>query len=275
MWPAFQIVKAALRFRDYKPQPVTLASANRWVRQFNKPDQKHVCQLLENVVYLSEKTTTQILLEQNGAIHKRLFAAGLKPKELIYVTIDEPGSSSGVMLSILRDRFGLEQMGCKFLDSKNSMEINEVTNRLGKGAIIYVDDFVGTGDQFCKARDFAVQSVVGTFSEFLLVPSVCEEALYKLGERGVEAFTGHLHSKVDRPLHANSSILSGSAKTRLVEICREISPKMGLGYDDMATMVILYRNAPNNVPAILRGSPQCARYHGLFPRFKDLPPMKV
>ena len=41
--------------------------------------------------------------------------------------------------------------------------------------IIYIDDFVGTGNQFEKARNFAQQSVVGTFSEFLLVPSICEE----------------------------------------------------------------------------------------------------
>jgi hypothetical protein len=227
------------------------------------------------VVYLSEKRTTQILLDQNSAIQKRLFAAGLRPRDLIYVTIDEPGSSSGVMLSILRDKFGLEQMGCRFLDSRNTLGINEVTNKLGKGAIIYIDDFVGTGDQFCRARDFAAQNIVGTFSEFLLVPSICEEAIYKLGERGIEAFTGHLHSKVDRPLHANSAILAPAAKDRLVELCREISPKMGLGYEDMAAMVILYRNSPNNIPAVLRGNPHGAKYHGLFPRFKDLPPIEV
>jgi hypothetical protein len=50
---------------------------------------------------------------------------------------------------------------------------------------------------------------------------------------------------------------------------------MGLGYEDMAAMVILYRNAPNNIPAVLRGNPKGAKYHGLFPRFKDLPAIKV
>jgi hypothetical protein len=224
MWPVIQILKSALEFRDYKPHPITLKSTNQWVRQFDKPDQKRVCQLLGKVVYLSEKSTTQILLDQNSAIQKRLFTSGLKPKDLIYVTIDAPGSSSGVMLSILRDKFGLEQMGCKFLDSRNTLGLNEVTNKLGKGAIIYIDDFVGTGSQFCRARDFAAQNIVGTFSEFLLVPSICEEAIYRLGKRGVEAFAGHLHSKVDRPLHANSALLDPTTKDRLVEICREISP---------------------------------------------------
>src|SRR5579863_9600412 len=102
MWHILQQFRAALLFRDYKPQPVTIKSVRRWLRQFQKPDQKNVCKLLDNVVYLSEKSTKQILIDQNTALQKRLFAAGLKPKELIYVTIDEPGSSSGVMLSILR-----------------------------------------------------------------------------------------------------------------------------------------------------------------------------
>src|SRR5258707_8267528 len=110
MWPILQALKAAFLYRDYKPQPVTFGSVRKWVRQFKKPDQKHVCLLLDRVIYLSEETTKQILIEQNTALVKRLLAAGLKLKQLIYVTVDEPGSSSGVMLSILRDHAGLEQM---------------------------------------------------------------------------------------------------------------------------------------------------------------------
>jgi hypothetical protein len=44
--------------------------------------------------------------------------------------------------------------------------------------------------------------------------------------------------------------------------------------EDLATMVVLYRNAPNSIPAVLRGSDKQAPFHGLFPRFKDLPVKK-
>lgn len=136
---------------------------------------------------------------------------------------------------------------------------------------MYVDDFVGSGDQFCTARDFAMTSVVGTFSEFLLVPSICEEAIYEIGKRGIEAYAGHLHSKAERPLHDNSNLFEATCKQRMRELCSGISPKMGLGYKELATMVVLYRNAPNGIPAILRGSLNQKPFRGVFPRTTDLP----
>ena len=46
---------------------------------------------------------------------------------------------------------------------------------------------------------------------------------------------------------------------------------MGLGYNQLATMVILYRNSPNTVPSVFRGSSNQAPFAGLFPSWKDLP----
>ena len=63
-------------------------------------------------------------------------------------------------------------------------------------------------------------------------------------------------------------------RQRLIEICKEIRPNTSLGFDNMATMVVLYRNAPNSLPAILRGSDKQFPFYGLFPRFKDLPVRK-
>jgi|SRR5579864_2832107 len=275
MWTFFHSIKATLRFRGYRPQPVTFGSAKRWIKQFEKQDRKHVGFMLDKIIYLSEPSTKQILVEQNAALMKRLAAADLSPKKLIYVQVDDAGSSSPVMLNMLRDAAGLQRLGCRFVDSRDSLGLNKATNEVGEGALIYVDDFVGTGNQFCEARDFAAKSVVGTFSEFLLVPSICEEAIYKLAERGIEAFAGHVHAKAERPLHDNSNLLDNDAKERLRLVCKGISPKMSLGYKELATMVVLYRNAPNSVPALLRGNQNQKPFAGIFPRTTDLPAGKV
>jgi len=270
MWRLFHSVKAVLRFHDYRPQPVTLKSVSRWIKQFEKCDRKTAAFLLDKIIYLSEGDTRQILLDQNAALIKRLANAGLSPRRLIYVQVHDAGSSSPVMLNMLRDAAVLERLGCRFVDSRDSLGLNKVTNEVGEGALIYVDDFVGTGNQFCEARDFAVKSVVGTFSEFLLVASICEEGIYQLAERGMEAYAGHVHAKAERPLHDNSNLLGKDAKQRMRVICKGISPKMSLGYKELATMVILYRNAPNSVPAILRGNQNQAPFAGIFPRTTDM-----
>lgn len=275
MWRLILSIKAALRFHDYKPQPLTFLSTSRWIKQFDKSDRKLVAKLLDNVIYLSEAQTRDILVDQNAALMKRLFAAGLSPKKLIYVQVHDAGSSSPVMLNILRDAAGLERMGCKLVDARDSLRLNKIMNEVGEGALIYIDDLIGTANQFCEERDFAAKSFVGTFSEFLLAPSICEEAFYEISKRGIEAFTGHVHSKAERPLHANSTVFPTKDKERMTLVCEGINPKFGLGYRSLATMVVLYRNAPNTVPAVFRGSLNQTPFAGIFPRMTDLPIRRV
>jgi hypothetical protein len=95
--------------------------------------------------------------------------------------------------------------------------------------------------------------------------------MLELGKRGVEPFAGHVHSKAERPLHENSAILDNATKSRLIELCNLIDPAVGLGFTSMAAMVVLYRNAPDNVPVVFRGSVQQNPYVGIFPRTTDMP----
>jgi hypothetical protein len=265
----FQYFKAIHRFSDYKPQPVTFKTLTNWLQQFNEKDRITVLLLLDEVTYLSERDTEQLLVKLNEALLARLKGAGILTKNVIYVQLHDPGSSSSLILNMVRDRAHLEQKGCHFIDSKNGRELYEVTNRLEQGAIVYVDDFAASGKQFCGVRDQLSQFIVGTFSEFFLLPSICEEAIYELGKRGVEAISGPVHSKADRPLHPNSTLLDHATKDRLIELCSNIDNKGGLGYGGLATMVVLFRNAPNTIPIILRGSRK-RKYAGVFPRTTDL-----
>ena len=271
MWRTVQSIRAKLRFHDYKPKPLSWLSASRWINQFDKRDRRLAQQLLDNVIYLSESHTKRILVEQNAALMLRLKEAGLPPKKLIYVQVHDAGSSSPVMLNLLRDAANLERLGCKFVDAHDALRLNKTMNEVGVGALIYVDDFVGTGNQLCGDRDFAAQNFIGTFSEFLIAPSICEEAYYEISKRGIEAFTGHVHSKAERPLHANSSLFVKEEKERMELACKGVNDKFGLGYRELATMVVLYRNAPNTVPAVLRGNINQTPFFGIFPRTNDLP----
>jgi hypothetical protein len=259
------------RFPDYRPQPVTWIRTLRWLRQFEANDRRGIRLLLDHIIYFTEEIVRKALVEQNEALMRRLIEVGLQPEKFIYVQVHEAGSSSPVMLNLLRDAAGLEQRGCRFVDANDTLGLNKLTNELEEGALIYVDDFVGTGTQFCEARDFAAQFVEGSFSEFLLAPCVCEEGFYPLGKRGIEAFAGHVHSKSERPLHANSNLLEKKVKARLIEICNEIDPRMGLGWLESAAMVVLYRNAPDNIPILFRGNLSQEPYIGIFPRTTDLP----
>jgi hypothetical protein len=266
---------AIRKLRDYKPQPVTYNSLNKWIEQFEKDDRKHLRSLLKHVIYLDESETKKRLVNQNIVLHEKMEKSGIKSANIIYVQIDEAGSSSPLMLNMLKEAAFLERRGCKFIDNKDLLGLNQITNKLGQGAIVYIDDFVGTGTQFCGSRDFLIQHVVGTFSEFLITPCICEEAIYELGKRGVESLSQHVHTKAERPLHANCTHLKRSIKTRLIELAMRIDPNWGLGYKNLASMVVLYRNAPNGVPLLLRGSLGQNPYKGILPRTQDFSPPPI
>lgn len=240
------------------------------MKQFDKKDRVLAEKLLDNVIYISEVETRDILVKQNADLMSRLKEAGLPAKKLIYVSIHDAASSSSVMLNMLRDNANLEKRGCKIIDGRDTLGLVKTMNAVGEGALIYVDDFVGSGTQFCTERDFIAKNFVGTFSEFIIAPSICEEAFEKMDERGIQAFAGHKHLKSERPLYAECTVFDEVQRQRVTAICKGIN-KFGLGFNDLATMVVLYRNAPNTVPVMLRGNSNQKPYFGIFPRTTDLP----
>jgi hypothetical protein len=176
-----------------------------------------------------------------------------------------------MMLALLRDAARLERLGCKFIGSREVLNLNRVTKELGEGALVYVDDFLGTGNQFCEERKFMMENVVGNFAEFALVACICEEAYRKLSEIGVEVLTESVHTRAQRPLHDDSAILEPETKERLRALCTRIDRKSALGYEGLASMVVLYRNSPDTIPVIFRGNVDQKPFIGIFPRISDLP----
>lgn len=275
MWRIFYSLKAALRFRDYKPQPVTFLSAHKWMGQFDRKDRRLVGGLLDNVIYFSEDKTKRTLEKLNERLMRRLAEDGIPAKRIVYVSFDDTASSSHMMLGMLRDNAALQQRGCNLCDAKDIRGLKDVTDRLAEGAMVYIDDFIGSGRQFCGSRDFAMQFVFGNFAEFMLAPSVCEEGRAELMERGIEVITDDVHRQADRALHEKGTFISAADRERVVAICQRVNRKMALGVDQMATMVVFYRNSPNQIPAILRGNKNLKPYRGLFPRTTDLPFTKI
>src|SRR5580698_8432302 len=159
MWRTIHSIRVALRCHDYKPQPLGWMSVKNWAKQF-KGDWRLASRFLDSIIYVSERETRNYLISQNAALMKRLAAAGIPPKKLIYVQVHDAGSSSPVMLNLLRDGAGLEKLGCRFVDAHDTLRMTKIMNELGEGALIYVDDFVGSGNQFCEERDFAATNFV-------------------------------------------------------------------------------------------------------------------
>ena len=247
----------------------------RWLKPYKRSERAALLKLLDTVLYLTEEQTRDILVALNNSLLARLNGSGIKPADVIYVQVHDAGSSSPVMLNILKDYSHLEKLGCHLVDSKDAVAFANLFRQIDEGAVVYVDDFAGTGNQFCGVRDFLAPLIPTTFVEFVIMPAMCEEAFGRLSTRGIEPYTRYVHSKGDRPLLDTNTIVDDDARTLLKALCAHVVPPFGLGYEGIASNIVLYRNAPNTIPAVLRGSRGQAPYPGLFPRSDDFPPIDL
>jgi hypothetical protein len=261
-----------LKFRNYEPQPIRYKTVNEWLEQFGGRTQWQLVSLLSRLTFVSNREIRTILSSLNRTLLRDLKKQGVPPENVVYVQVDEAGSSSQWVLNMLRNDDRLLSLGCKLLDSKDGTGLLETTFKLGYGAIVYVDDFVGTGNQFCKSRDFVSQQILGQFVEFLIVPYVCEEALDPLNKRSIEYRSLAVHRKSDRLLHPDSNICSRQLKADLLKVCRRVDRRFSLGYHNLGSMIVYARNCPNTTPAVLRGNKGQDPFVGLLPRVTDLPP---
>lgn len=264
--------RAVWKLRGYKPKGPTLRRFHRWVTQFPEEHRADLARLAANLRFISEEETISALLELNRGILRELVADGVGMRSVIYVETDSAGSSSGVMLNLLRDRANLERRGACFLHARDANGIREATRKVRSGAIIYVDDFSGTGRQFSRSREAVADEVEGSFSEFFLLRCICEEARVRVGELGVEPHARIVHAKSERPLLGECAFFSPESRERLGALARCHWPARvnTLGFGGLATNVVFYTNAPNTTPLILRGHRGQAPLRGIVPRFDDL-----
>ena len=266
---------ATWRFRNYRPQPITRLTVDAWLDQFGEKHHRHLFTLLRHVKYVQREEAHSDLARLNRVLLRELKGRGVEPDHVIYIQIDDAASSSPLMLKVLRDDERLRALGCKFIDSKNADELLRTTFELEFGAIIYVDDFSGTGNQFCESRDMVSAQIVGDWSEFFLVPYICEEAIEKLGDRGIEHRSKEEHLKVDRLLHPNCDKCRSQTKDELMLLSERISRRYPLGYKNLGTMLVFSTHCPNTSPVLLRGSKGQHPFVGILPNPDDLPPHQI
>jgi hypothetical protein len=265
--------RASQRFSGYRPKPVTFRGALRWLDQFNAVERQALIRFMQHVIYIDEHETVRLLKEANKILIRRLREAGIPPENIIYLQFDEAASSSPVTLNLLRDSARLIAMGATLLDSNDILKLRQKTSELERGAIIYVDDFVGSGTQFEGTQQFVSDYIQGNFSEFLLASCICEEAFENLKYSSLELIACIKHPKCDRPLLAECDKLCAEDKATLLALCRRLDPidQVGLGFDSMATMFVSYMNSPDNCSLALRGSVGQNPTRGLLPRTTDFP----
>lgn len=227
-----------------------------------------MARLAANLEFFSRTRVIGDLATLDAQIRARLEFDGIPGSNIVYISLDDPPSSSPAMCRLLRDECGVST--AKFVASTSGLKVNELTRRLQTGAVVYVDDFSGSGKQFVTAREDVREYISGNFSEFFLLPCICEEALEVVELEGVEAMYGKQHMKSERPLLPEGYLLDEAARSRIIEHSVGVWGFQSLGFQDLATNVVFYDAAPDTTPIMFRGDRGQDPWFGIVPRWGEL-----
>lgn len=140
--------------------------------------------------------------------------------------------------------------------------------------IIFVDDFVGTGDRFIKSWNSSVSRTVKSWCSF----GWCKIwfITFAAHESGIKKILKNVHAidptRIKINIVIDQSMMLQNAAMKL--ILKKYGAKLGdsakvMGYGGLATPIIFQHGCPNNVPLIFWVKPSKSRRSNWKPLFPD------
>lgn len=228
--------------------------------------------MLDCVRFVSKHEARGVLLDQLEEVVRIIIANGGSLQSIVVVPASGDGESSGEVWGMLREEPTLQELGIKFF-SGNPMQLGQLVRGLQNPVVIFVDDFAGTGNQFCKA--YVAWSAMLHMHQpvtYFVACVMCSPAIAKVGGVGVIPIPGIEHSANEMFKAACERTCGFEGYHALMSYAEELHSKLPLGFNGMGTMIVVYRNSSNNMSFLLRGSMGQRIWFGLFPRRDQLTP---
>jgi len=263
-----ELVELTEKWGTYKGQPITTDKVRAWINQFPSPrEQRTMFRVLECLHFYTNAHLRLKMKEINGIVTRGLgrhIVTGKQKRSDILISYLDGLTKSGASMANL---FAEEsEVYVDNIIEKNKIE-EELKKRNDIKAIVFLDDFVGTGVQasddlkvMCerihdvvKAKNMKVIFVaIATYKEGWTKISETIDAL----NIAVEAHYCELLTEVDKIFGEQSNVFSDLVER---EFAKSVALKYGkllvkdnpLGYGNIGAAVVFERSCPNDTLPIL------------------------
>ncbi len=257
----------ATEFGGYEPVAVNDVRIHRWLRQFGPQDYDLGLSFLQEIQYYAAARQQQLCKVLHKLVVEEVNGVGISAKKTVYVPMGAAGES-GHMIAYRYERAN-RLSGGKVVDLLNVPRV--IHERKGV-AIVFLDDFVGTGAQAVSYWNDRVKDVVpGNIPLFYAVLVGCQGGAKNVeGNTPLRVVCSHYLTE-DRILGSTKcNRFSLAGRAALLRYCRQARRKNPLGYGALGVLVSFQHGTPSNAPSILRGSPRQHPWLGVLPRTEDL-----
>jgi hypothetical protein len=266
---AAEIVKLAETWQPYKGRRISAEDVRGWLDQFGrKSDQRLMFRVLENVRFFSDDAVRDWMKVAQGIVTRglvdRVAHKQVKRWQSILVGyLDGPAKSGSYLAKLYVDENGM------FADCVTEKEqiVPTLSKRDDIQALVFVDDYVGTGKSSCDYVD----EMIDKCKAVLLAKKVRLFFLAMAGtEAGIQKLEEHIaQSGVDIRVHVNVRLgakdICFGAESRVFPDpherlrAQDVAERIGLGlcrrdplgFSNSQAMVVFSHNCPNNSLPIL------------------------
>lgn len=228
-----------------------------WLKIFPEQEDKTLAlKLVEFIDYYDGHKIRKDLFEGYNLIKKEISPRD-EWKEIIVCSSGNAGKSGEYILYRLRGVVNLDVNQCCHLYQLKERVFDEIE------AIIFIDDFIGTGDQCSEL-----------WHEISYIPDSIEKYLFVLSglKSGIEYAQKNTEFKIlcmnilgdDKKIFSDENkYFTHEEKYKLLTICQNLGGNLDLGYGNSQVCVVFDHTTPNNTIKLIRGGNE---FQGLFPR---------
>jgi hypothetical protein len=259
-------------FGTYQPQPVTRDKLWDWLRQFDEQDCDLLIRLVERVNYYDIARINALLRELHRAIRQQLVHDGFaQTRRTIFVPAGGAGESGQEIFRRYRDINRLAQTGARLLLVPELPEPVVAAQKAREPiAIIFLDDFIGTGTQIRDYWNDVLTQVIPPpvpAVYFGTVAATGNGVALAQSETPLKVITAHYIPAIACLSNAN---FSADERDRIRTYCMAIG-NQPFGFGDIELLLAFSYGCPNNTISLLCGAKGQRRWKGILPRFNDLP----
>jgi hypothetical protein len=279
-----EIVELVNKWGVYKGRKITEDQVRAWLNQFaDNESQRLMLKILQNIIFYAADSIRAKMKEAQGIVQRGLV---LKLKErrrkrgdILVSYLDNPGKSGAYLAKLYADENNIYKDNV-IERSKITETLKAKTRELHAFALVFVDDFVGTGNSACQYFRSLVEEhgetlkklskepgeIPGTskLQMFFITITGFQEAQAEI-EEVLEFLALPVKVHICDPLDESAKAFSNNSQIftdlderdkakRIAEGTGSVLVKNApLGYGDCQTTVVFEHNCPNNSLPILWG----------------------
>lgn len=266
---AIEIAALVARWPQYKGRTISSEDVRAWLEQFGrKSDQRLMFRILQKLRIFSEDEVRSSMKAAHGTVTRgivnRVAHKQVKRWQSVLVGyLDGPAKSGAYFAKIYADE---NEMFSDNVVEKSQLKM-ALTKREDVEAVVFVDDFVGTGESACRYLDAIAAECLQLLQQrnvrvFLMAVAGTEDGIRKtqehLGLIGLDAVihVGTRFGPEDMCFGPESVVFpDANERSRAQDVAEQVGRKLcrrdPLGYGGSQAAVVFSHNCPNNSLPIL------------------------